>query len=377
MKSRYALKGLKNEKERYVQTNLTLSSAELEIQSMVDVPIHQEDLAVQRTPLIDPVISMVTEKTASTPTPPTTQAHVQMNPDGSSCWTETCQFTTPCSHFIFLIKDIMIAERPTTQLPSLPTRREKAYVLSSSGSTDFRPPIILHQWLPTYACGLFEQFELRLVPPPAPLIFSAQQHRGDDARQEKPSGEINAVGGDLNEKQNQQQLTIFYNGKVSVCDVTELQARSIIKLASEEIEEKWRRTPGSTTSTELSSPLMISPPVYTPGGLSMKRSLQSDESMYRNQNQNVNENQKLTIFYDGMVSVCDVTELQARAIIKVASGEIDEKWASRTPCSQASSPLIVSPSPSPSTGALSMKRSLQRFLQKRHHRIQATSPYHR
>ncbi|GJU33367.1 hypothetical protein Tco_1176956 [Tanacetum coccineum] len=68
----------------YVQTNLTLSSAELEIQSMVDVPIHQEDLAVQRTPLIDPVISMVTEKTASTPTPPTTQAHVQMC--STSCW---------------------------------------------------------------------------------------------------------------------------------------------------------------------------------------------------------------------------------------------------------------------------------------------------
>ncbi|GJX35838.1 retrovirus-related pol polyprotein from transposon TNT 1-94 [Tanacetum coccineum] len=30
----------------YVQTNLTMSSVELEIQSMVDVPIHQEDLAV-------------------------------------------------------------------------------------------------------------------------------------------------------------------------------------------------------------------------------------------------------------------------------------------------------------------------------------------
>ncbi|GJY29883.1 hypothetical protein Tco_0405650 [Tanacetum coccineum] len=30
----------------YVQTNVPLSSAELEIQSMVDVPIHQEDLAV-------------------------------------------------------------------------------------------------------------------------------------------------------------------------------------------------------------------------------------------------------------------------------------------------------------------------------------------
>ncbi|GJW79501.1 hypothetical protein Tco_0143476 [Tanacetum coccineum] len=43
---------------RYVQTNLTLSSAELEIQSMVDVPIHQEDLAVQRTLLIDPEIRL-------------------------------------------------------------------------------------------------------------------------------------------------------------------------------------------------------------------------------------------------------------------------------------------------------------------------------
>ncbi|GJX14063.1 hypothetical protein Tco_0205821 [Tanacetum coccineum] len=39
--------------------------------------------------------------------------------DSSSCWQETCQFTTPCSHFIFLIKDIMIIERPTTQLSQL------------------------------------------------------------------------------------------------------------------------------------------------------------------------------------------------------------------------------------------------------------------
>nr|GEU32308.1 hypothetical protein [Tanacetum cinerariifolium] len=42
-----------------VQTSLTLSSAELEIQSMVDVPIHQEDPAVQRTPLINTIVSMV------------------------------------------------------------------------------------------------------------------------------------------------------------------------------------------------------------------------------------------------------------------------------------------------------------------------------
>ncbi|GKF53263.1 hypothetical protein Tco_0160173, partial [Tanacetum coccineum] len=35
-----------------------MSSAEHEIQSMVDVPNHQEDPTVQRTPLIDTVISM-------------------------------------------------------------------------------------------------------------------------------------------------------------------------------------------------------------------------------------------------------------------------------------------------------------------------------
>ncbi|GJY48326.1 hypothetical protein Tco_0438282 [Tanacetum coccineum] len=58
----------------YVQTNLTLSSAELEIQSMVDVPIHQEDLAVQRTPLIDLLFSWLLNKTSSTPTPPHTSS---------------------------------------------------------------------------------------------------------------------------------------------------------------------------------------------------------------------------------------------------------------------------------------------------------------
>ncbi|GJS95711.1 reverse transcriptase domain-containing protein [Tanacetum coccineum] len=61
-----------------VQTSLTLSSAKLEIQSMVDAPIYHEDAAIQRTLLIDTIISMVTDKIASTPTPPTTQAQVQM-----------------------------------------------------------------------------------------------------------------------------------------------------------------------------------------------------------------------------------------------------------------------------------------------------------
>ncbi|XP_076957112.1 protein TIFY 5A-like [Bidens hawaiensis] len=102
--------------------------------------------------------------------------------------------------------------------------------------------------------------ELRLVP-------SSPTH----LRQDNPSYDINIVSGeDLMEKQKyQQQLTIFYDGKVSVCDVTELQARTIIKLASEEMDEKCRRRPppGSTTCEPSSSPLM-------PGGLSMKRSLQ-------------------------------------------------------------------------------------------------------
>ncbi|GKD55931.1 retrovirus-related pol polyprotein from transposon TNT 1-94, partial [Tanacetum coccineum] len=69
---------------RNVQTSLTLSSAELEIQSMVDVPNHQEDPTVQRTLLIDTVILMVTKKTTSIHTPPTTQAQVQMC--STSCW---------------------------------------------------------------------------------------------------------------------------------------------------------------------------------------------------------------------------------------------------------------------------------------------------
>ncbi|GJY87621.1 hypothetical protein Tco_0502249 [Tanacetum coccineum] len=69
---------------RNVQTSLTLSSAELKIQSMVDLPNHQEDPTVQKTPLIDTVILMVTEKTTSIHTPPTTQAQVQMCL--TSCW---------------------------------------------------------------------------------------------------------------------------------------------------------------------------------------------------------------------------------------------------------------------------------------------------
>ncbi|GJR90480.1 hypothetical protein Tco_0214491 [Tanacetum coccineum] len=65
---------------------------------MVDVPIHQEDLAVQRTPLIDPVISMVTEKTASTPTPPITQAHDYIKMEMQIPRSSRVKFIATCSY---------------------------------------------------------------------------------------------------------------------------------------------------------------------------------------------------------------------------------------------------------------------------------------
>ncbi|KAF7846571.1 hypothetical protein BT93_L4126 [Corymbia citriodora subsp. variegata] len=95
------------------------------------------------------------------------------------------------------------------------------------------------------------------------------------------------------------------------------------------------------------------------------------------------EQRKLTIFYDGKVCASTVTELQARAIILLANREMEEK-SSRTPTgSSPSTPSVLSQPSTPnpqaqvynSTG-LSMKKSLQRFLQKRQHRSQATSPYH-
>ncbi|RDX81886.1 Protein TIFY 5A [Mucuna pruriens] len=84
----------------------------------------------------------------------------------------------------------------------------------------------------------------------------------------------------------------------------------------------------------------------------------------------------LTIFYDGKICVSDVTELQARSILMLANKEMEKRVMTPTG-SEPSSPILQSPHNmySPSTG-LSMKRSLQRFLQKRKNRVHETYPYH-
>ncbi|XP_068655989.1 protein TIFY 5A-like [Aristolochia californica] len=83
--------------------------------------------------------------------------------------------------------------------------------------------------------------------------------------------------------------------------------------------------------------------------------------------------QQITIFYNGRVCVCDVTEIQARAILCMAKRETEERL--RAHSSSPSSPCTTQNTQAQPTG-LSMKRSLQRFLQKRKSRIQSTScPY--
>ncbi|GMI77763.1 jasmonate-zim-domain protein 8 [Hibiscus trionum] len=90
-----------------------------------------------------------------------------------------------------------------------------------------------------------------------------------------------------------------------------------------------------------------------------------------------NQQQQLTIFYNGRVCVCHVTELQARTILMIANREMDERLRTPASGSEPASPALQSPIDSPSTGLpTGMKRSLQRFLQKRKNRIQTTSPYH-
>ncbi|CAL9758476.1 unnamed protein product [Musa acuminata subsp. burmannicoides] len=105
------------------------------------------------------------------------------------------------------------------------------------------------------------------------------------------------------------------------------------------------------------------------------------ESSREHQQQQQQQQQQITLLYDGRICACDVTEMQARAIIAMAKREMDGHMkkttqAHRQPIESSlppSSPrpverLLINPE-------LSMKRSLQRFLHKRKSRLHALSPY--
>ncbi|KAF9588840.1 hypothetical protein IFM89_017676 [Coptis chinensis] len=101
--------------------------------------------------------------------------------------------------------------------------------------------------------------DLCLVPPAAALSTS-----GGDAGRDSMNKEIR-------EKQHQ-QLTIFYNGRINVLDVTEFQARAIIYHARRETDEKLRSPHDS--HSEPASPYLQSQ-LHSPNGVLMKKSLQS------------------------------------------------------------------------------------------------------
>ncbi|XP_010941162.1 protein TIFY 5A [Elaeis guineensis] len=107
------------------------------------------------------------------------------------------------------------------------------------------------------------------------------------------------------------------------------------------------------------------------------------------QQQQQQQQQQITIFYNGRICVCDVTEFQVRAIISMANREMDDRLKKKQLHHQQQHQYLQenrnesSPPHQPQAAppqllnqGLLMKRSLQRFLQKRKTRINAaTTPY--
>ncbi|KAF8049710.1 hypothetical protein N665_2140s0002 [Sinapis alba] len=89
------------------------------------------------------------------------------------------------------------------------------------------------------------------------------------------------------------------------------------------------------------------------------------------------ETQRLTIFYNGKMCVySDVTHHQAKSIISMASGEMEERSSSNWSDPRNRSTRLNNYHQQFPNPKVSMKRSLQSFLQKRQIRLQATSPYY-
>ncbi|XP_074569217.1 protein TIFY 10a-like [Curcuma longa] len=118
------------------------------------------------------------------------------------------------------------------------------------------------------------------------------------------------------------------------------------------------------------------------------------ESLLRHSTAYQRQQQKrqMTIFYNGQVCVCDATEMQARAIIAMAEKEMEAMIGKQKQMNkhdqqrqeamvESTTALPLPPSPSPETSpqvlnpGLSMRRSLQRFLEKRKDRISEATPY--
>ncbi|KAK4748896.1 hypothetical protein SAY87_015482 [Trapa incisa] len=131
------------------------------------------------------------------------------------------------------------------------------------------------------------------------------------------------------------------------------------------------------------------------GSLQQRQPIMEDspDKQQRRQQDQQQVQQQLTIFYNGRVCVCHVDESQARTIITLANNAAAGSKITRSSDREEEEDTGVSPrsryhrtnsishpyyksssSPSPTT-VVSMKRSLQRFLQERRHRILDTSPY--
>ncbi|KAJ8465110.1 hypothetical protein OPV22_027662 [Ensete ventricosum] len=82
------------------------------------------------------------------------------------------------------------------------------------------------------------------------------------------------------------------------------------------------------------------------------------------------QQQQITIFYDGRICSCEVTEMEARNIISMAEREMDDQMRKKN-----QQPSLLSPQQKTDGAELSKIRSLQQFLQNRKSRLSEIPPY--